>query len=147
MTKRHSAGIPVSIGGPSVLVVFVALFLATFGVLMLVTANSEHKLAKTTAATVENTYAADTRAQELMRDIDRVWQRGGRPDALQALPGVTQVVADGAGLDVHFETEAVGDIVARGCLHLEGDRADITQYSFANVRQAVYDNDEYEIFH
>lgn len=65
--KRNAA---VSVGGSSILVVFILLCLTTFATLSLVSANADKKLTDKTAQAVEEYYTADAKAEEILSVID-----------------------------------------------------------------------------
>lgn len=74
---------PFSIGGISILMVFVMLCLTTFGVLTLVTARAEMRLTEKNAQSVSSYYAAVSRSQEILAQIDGILKDGeaqGRTD-------------------------------------------------------------------
>lgn len=64
--RKKNAGTGVSVGGSSILVIFVLLCLTTFATLSLVSANADLKLTSKTALATSEYYVADARAEELM---------------------------------------------------------------------------------
>lgn len=67
---------PFSVGGISILMVFVMLCLTTFGVLTLVTARAEMRLTEKNAQSVTSYYASSSRLQEILAQIDGILQNG-----------------------------------------------------------------------
>lgn len=67
---------PFSIGGISILTVFVMLCLTTFGVLTLATARAEMRLTQKNAQSVASYYAAASKTQEILAQIDGVLRAG-----------------------------------------------------------------------
>lgn len=61
----------ISVGSSSVLMVFVALMLTTFAALSLASANMDVRLSRRVAQNTADYYAADSRAEELLAQIDR----------------------------------------------------------------------------
>lgn len=59
-----------SVGGPSILMIFVVLCLTTFGVLSYISANADAKLSAKNAQAVQSYYAATKQAQEQLSRID-----------------------------------------------------------------------------
>ena len=83
MDNRKQMGIPV-MGGSSLLVIFAVLCLVVFALLCLTTAQAYGRLADASVRAVEEYYAADCRAQEILAQLrggtipDGVWQDGRR---------------------------------------------------------------------
>ncbi|MGI5892277.1 MAG: hypothetical protein ACOX7H_06040 [Bacillota bacterium] len=67
---------PLGLGGPSIIMVFLVLCLATLGSLSLVTANSDWKLTQKAAAAVSDYYAADNKAEEILASTDASLKAG-----------------------------------------------------------------------
>jgi hypothetical protein len=63
-------GIRLSIGGSSILVIFVILTLTTFAALSLVSANADYSLSRKTMSASTQYYTADSRAEEMLMQID-----------------------------------------------------------------------------
>ena len=68
---RHSIG-GVSIGGSSILVIFVLLCLTTFATLAMVSAAASFRLAQRVAEASDAYYAADSRAEEILAQISYI---------------------------------------------------------------------------
>lgn len=66
MKRGRFAGI----GASSVLMIFVVLFLTTFGLLSLVSAQADLRLTRRTAAAAEAYYRADAKAEEILCAVD-----------------------------------------------------------------------------
>lgn len=76
--------LPFSVGGSSVLMIFVVLCLTTFGILSYVTANADCKISIKNADTVKSYYEASTAVQERLEKIDRALVLA-KSDAKQAV--------------------------------------------------------------
>lgn len=77
--KRQERFSPPAVGGISLLVVFAVLCLTVFALLALTTAQANVRLADASAQAVEEYYAADRKAQEILARL-----RGGdRPEGVQ----------------------------------------------------------------
>ncbi len=74
MEKKLKMG--VGIGGPSIIMIFVILCLATLGALSLMTANAEWKLTNKAAQAVSDYHTADCEAEELLASFDATYREG-----------------------------------------------------------------------
>ena len=63
-------GFQFSVGGPSILMIFVIFCLATFGVLSYVTANMDNKISVKSSKTVQNYYQANRLVQSKLEQVD-----------------------------------------------------------------------------
>ncbi len=72
MRQKNSFGL--NIGSSSILVIFILLCLITFATLSLVSANADYKLSKRIAARTDSYYAANNKAQEMLRVMDEAMQ-------------------------------------------------------------------------
>ncbi|MDR0963406.1 MAG: hypothetical protein LBM60_02175 [Clostridium sp.] len=63
-------GIRLSVGGSSILVIFVILTLTTFATLSLVSANADYNLSRKAMSAATEYYAADSQAEEMLMRID-----------------------------------------------------------------------------
>ena len=68
--KRPSPGTGVSVGGSSILLIFVLLALTTFAVLSLVSAIADRNLTGKSAIAATQYYEADGKAEEILEKID-----------------------------------------------------------------------------
>ncbi|AFM00076.1 hypothetical protein Desde_1673 [Desulfitobacterium dehalogenans ATCC 51507] len=68
MDKKLKMG--VGIGGPSIIMIFVALCLTTLGALSLMTANADWKLTQKAADALTEYYAADNEVEEILASVD-----------------------------------------------------------------------------
>ncbi|MCL2033958.1 MAG: hypothetical protein FWG94_04415 [Oscillospiraceae bacterium] len=68
-SKRSSAGTGVSVGGSSILLIFVLLALTTFAVLSLVSAVADRNLTDKSALAATQYYEADSKAEEILARI------------------------------------------------------------------------------
>lgn len=76
---------PPAVGGTSLLVVFAVLCLTVFALLSLATVRSDTKLADASQRAVENYYAADLQAQEILARI----RAGETPEGVRIMGGDT----------------------------------------------------------
>lgn len=74
MSSKTSTG--VSVGGSSILVIFILLCLTTFATLSMVSARADLRLTERAAEATEAYYAADAAAEEILAEIDAVLQAG-----------------------------------------------------------------------
>ncbi len=70
MNSKRGASTGVSVGGSSILLIFVLLCLTTFAVLSLVSATADKRLTDRSAVAVAEYYAADAKAEEILAGID-----------------------------------------------------------------------------
>ncbi len=77
MAGRNSQGIHV--GSTSILMVFSVLCLTIFAVLSFVTTNYERKLSEKTAAAVLNFYEADSHAEEILAEMQKMLNANPEP--------------------------------------------------------------------
>ncbi len=77
MAGRNSQGIHV--GSTSILMVFSVLCLTIFAVLSFVTTNYERKLSEKTAAAVLNFYEADSHAEEILAEMQKMLNANTEP--------------------------------------------------------------------
>lgn len=106
----------VSTGGPTIIVIFVILCLATLGTLSLVTANADLRLTEKTAAYATDYYRADSLCEEFLADVDTILIENTRQNATTPLltalsDGLTRqefagvVEQDDGSLLVNFVTD------------------------------------------
>lgn len=75
----HKTGeIGVGIGSTYIIMIFVVLCLTTFGALALVTVDGDYKLTKKTGESTTNFYEADSKAEEILAQIDEVLIKSGQ---------------------------------------------------------------------
>ncbi len=79
MERKFKMG--VGIGGPSIIMIFVILCLATLGALSLTTANADWKLTEKAADAVTAYYSADSKAEEALASMDADLKAGNPPEA------------------------------------------------------------------
>jgi len=82
--KKNEQGRTVSIGGISILMVFVMLCLTTFGLLTLSTARAEMRLTQKNAQSVTQYYDVSARMQELLAQIDGILRGGEKQGKTRA---------------------------------------------------------------
>ena len=80
---RQPIRMSASVGGPTILTIFLVLCLATLGTLSLVTANAEARLADKTAAAVAAYYEADARGEAFLADTAAALAVGGTAAVVQ----------------------------------------------------------------
>lgn len=88
-TKAKERFSPPAVGGISLLVVFAVLCLTVFALLALTTVQADVRLADASAQAVEDYYAADCRAQEILARV----RNGETPEnvEMERVDGVTSV--------------------------------------------------------
>ena len=101
--KKQERFSPPAVGGTSLLVVFAVLCLTVFALLSLTTVQADVRLADASAQAVEDYYAADCRAQEILARV----RNGETPEGveLEEENGITSVryacpISDGQELQV-----------------------------------------------
>ena len=83
MDKRERGFSPPALGGSSLLVIFAVLALTVFALLSLSTVRADTRLADASAQAVEDYYAADCKAQEILALL----RSGGQiPDGIEVTP-------------------------------------------------------------
>lgn len=90
--KRSTA---ISVGGSSILVVFILLCLTTFATLSLASANADKKLTDKAALAITQYYEADSRAEELLSVVDGCLFQAmtGAADKSAYLSGVESLIS------------------------------------------------------
>lgn len=66
--KLKAMGLP--IGGPSLIMAFILMCLTIFACISFMAANRDYKLSQKTAESLTQYYAADSKAEEILADID-----------------------------------------------------------------------------
>lgn len=82
--KRRERFSPPAVGGISLLVVFAVLCLTVFALLALTTVQADVRLADASAKAVEDYYAADCAAQEILARL----RNGGTPEGVEITDGL-----------------------------------------------------------
>jgi hypothetical protein len=105
MTEKHkSRTVRLSVGGSSILVIFVILTLTTFATLSLVSAQADHSLSQKSMAAAQDFYAADTRAEEMFAEISEIVAEirettnaspGHLPSAFMIMIAAGEIIPDG----------------------------------------------------
>lgn len=70
--QKGLRGLGATVGGPSIVMIFVVLALTTFGTLAMLSARADLRFAQRTADTVTNYYRADLTAQARLAELDAV---------------------------------------------------------------------------
>ena len=143
---RESGGGKVNIGAASLVLIFIVLCLATFGLLSLSSAKGDLSLAERQAEAVSAYYEADSKGQEWVRQVDAVLQEemGHSDDSSSASDSVKARLGD-----IYHQDEGmvVADIpLERG----ESLRIELTLVCGEGMRYQihswyVYDSGQYEI--
>lgn len=84
-----------SVGGPTIIMIFVILCLTTLGTLSLVTANTDLKLTEKTAAYTVDYYGADSLGEEFLAEVDGIIKAGSF-DFQQLDDTLTRQLVDGS---------------------------------------------------
>ncbi|MBS6956307.1 MAG: hypothetical protein KH230_24115 [Enterocloster asparagiformis] len=143
---RESGGGKVNIGAASLVLIFIVLCLATFGLLSLSSAKGDLSLAERQAEAVSAYYEADAKGQEWVRQVDAVLQEemGHSDDSSSASDAVKARLGD---MYHQEEGVVVTDIpMERG----QSLRIELTLVCGEGVRYQihswyVYDSGQYEI--
>ena len=102
--KKH---LSMNVGISWILVIFILLCLVTFGVLSMVSANSDYQMSKKTADRVTAFYEASSRAQDVLKQIDQElaasFSDGSFPQSALAKLAKDQELADSHSLSVSKE--------------------------------------------
>lgn len=145
MAQRTSGG-KVNIGAASLVLVFIVLCLATFGLLSLSSAKGDLSLAERQAEAVSGYYEADRKGQEWVRQVDAVLQEemGKGDDSSSASDAVKARLGD-----IYRQDEGIisTDIPME---HGQSLRIELTLVCGEGVRYQirswyVYDSGQYEI--
>ena len=80
MNNRRKFELPPIVGGVSLFVVFAVLCLSVFALLSVATARADSRMAEASVKAIENYYAADLRAQEILAQL----RAGKMPDGVSA---------------------------------------------------------------
>lgn len=98
MKKEKQESTVVNIGSSSLLVIFVVLCLATFAILSLSSAQSDHSFAERLAAHKTEYYEASSKAEVITGEIDRILAETASADAGGAYFSTVAMALDGAEL-------------------------------------------------
>lgn len=79
----------ISVGGPTIIMIFVVLCLTTLGTLSLVTANADLKLTQKTVVNTEEFYAADNLGEQFLSQIDEALNQTDSADLIAEIPGTS----------------------------------------------------------
>lgn len=115
MNKGKRSGIRLSVGGSSLLVIFVILTLTTFATLSLVSANADYKLSQKSMSASTDYYKADTQAEKILGKLDAALAAISGGDYLSQAETVLQEVVgvttqrDGDTL-LAFYTVTINDV-------------------------------------
>lgn len=102
MREKSGVASGVGVGGSSILVIFVLLCLTTFATLSMVSAGADLRLTDRTVETVQEYYAADARAEEILARVDGVLR-------VQAAAAPTQAEPNPADAQEEQQTVTITD--------------------------------------
>ncbi|MEI7885068.1 MAG: hypothetical protein WCI30_06925 [Clostridia bacterium] len=77
----------ISIGGPTIIMIFVVLCLTTLGTLSLVTANADWKLTEKTLKSTDAYYTADNQGEIFLAELDALLLEENPLELLNKIPG------------------------------------------------------------
>lgn len=113
-----------SVGGASILMIFVVLCLTAFGILSYVTANADSRISEKNAEAVRNYYKADGKIQEELKQIDTALLTA-KADAEQAadkgsLSGLKnkELYQGGAEIQPILSAELPSDVKSAACYRI-----------------------------
>ena len=86
---KNSLKMGISIGGPTIIMIFVVLCLTTLGTLSLATANADLKLTQKTAASSIAYYTADNQGALFLSQMDAALRRENSAESIAAIPETT----------------------------------------------------------
>ena len=126
-----------SIGSSSLILIFIVLCLATFGILSLGNARREDALSEKNADAVKAYYQADSQAEGFVEMVDRALCQGGKK----------QQVLDGLGAYYQADTDTVcTDIPMTAGQALRVELAvDWNAWTYSVLKWNVYEKETYEI--
>ncbi len=99
MKKEKQDSTVVNIGSSSLLVIFLVLCLATFAILSLSSAQSDHSFAERLAAHKTGYYEASTKAEVITGEIDRILEETAASASGTAYFSTVAMSLDGASLE------------------------------------------------
>lgn len=109
----------ISIGGPTIIMIFVVLCLTTLGTLSLVTANADLKLTQKTVVSTAEYYAADNQGELFLSQVDAALIKKNAADLIGKFPE-TAVVKNQSGslsishaININARQKLVIDITSR----------------------------------
>jgi len=137
-----------SVGGPTIIMIFVILCLTTLGTLSLVTANTDLRLTEKTAAYTVAYYEADSLGEEFLAEVDGII-RAGSLDFQKLDDTLTRQLADGSH-SIIYNTPIGEEQYLRIELSIPGSPAfdDNPEYhivSWKTETAKVWDYEEYYI--
>lgn len=114
---------PISVGGSSILVVFILLCLTTFATLSLASANADKKLTDKAALAVTQYYDADSRAEEILSVVDGCLFHAmtGAEDKAAYLSAIESLISN---IDTPVALD--GDLISYSVLVNDDQRLEVT---------------------
>ncbi|MDO5405711.1 MAG: hypothetical protein Q4F28_00095 [Eubacteriales bacterium] len=148
-----------SIGIPSLILIFIVLCLATFGILSLGNARREDSFSRKNAAAVQEYYRADGQGEEFLQQVDQALREAGKASAGADGAGVGSTAESGliserkrqvleaVGLENQADSDLIcADIAMESGLALRIELAvDWTECTYQIQSWKVYDRENYEI--
>lgn len=87
---NENKGLVIHIGGASIMLILLAFVLSTFAVLSIKASNNEFRLAKKTAASVQEYYEADAKAQKVLAYLDALMKSVAEEELAESLASAAQ---------------------------------------------------------
>lgn len=148
-----------SIGIPSLILIFIVLCLATFGILSLGNARREDSFSRKNAAAVQEYYRADGQGEEFLQQVDQALREVAKVSAGADGAGVGSSAESGliserkrqvlaaVGLENQVDSDLIcADIAMESGLALRIELAvDWTECTYQIQSWKVYDRENYEI--
>jgi hypothetical protein len=97
---KNSLKMGISIGGPTIIMVFVVLCLTTLGTLSLVTAKADFKLTQKTVESTAAYYAADSQGQLFLAEVDSALNHENAAELIARLPDTELIQNKDASLAI-----------------------------------------------
>lgn len=128
--KRQERFSPPAVGGISLLVVFAVLCLTVFALLSLTTVQADVRLADASAKAVEDYYAADCRAQEILAGLRHGdWPQDVDVEVAGAVASYTVPISDTQELRVEVVLDhLLLDMETDGCTILRWQAAPVGEW-------------------
>jgi len=146
---KNSLKMGISIGGPTIIMVFVVLCLTTLGTLSLVTAKADFKLTQKTVESTAAYYAADSQGQLFLAEVDSALNHENAADLIAKLPD-TEVIqnkdatlAVSCSIKINEAKSLLIELTTAGADKASEDAYGITSWKVINT--TVWDYEDYEI--
>lgn len=100
---KNNVKMGISIGGPTIIMIFVVLCMTTLGTLSLVTANADYKLTQKTVDSTAAYYAADNQGELFLSQVDAIANQASAVELLGKIPETTAIKnSDGSLFITHI---------------------------------------------